>query len=461
MSYLVLARKYRPRTFAELVGQEHVVKTLSNAIAEGRLAHAFLFVGPRGIGKTSTARILAKALNCSKGPRIDFDPDEDICKEIAEGRSLDVLEIDGASNRGINEIKDLRESVPYAPARGKFKIYIIDEVHMLTGEAFNALLKTLEEPPAHVKFIFATTEVQKLPATILSRCQRFDLRRIPDPVVAAHLRKIADAEKIKITDEALVLIARQAEGGLRDAESALEQLVSFAGKSITLDHVLEVFGLAGPIETRALASAILAGDSQAALAKIHEFKARHRDPLRVAHDLARHFRNLLLLQIAPTEAEAELGKAEKQALQTLGDPPDKAHLLSLLEQLLESEGQLRYSLAKDVALEILVLRLCEQRERISLHWACIQGHRAVVQTLLAHGANVAAIDEVSAACGCCAAGVGALVAAATGDGVEAGAGAAVLAACASLTNAGDCANLPAISLTARIAASISGRGLNS
>ena len=353
MSYLVLARKYRPRTFAELVGQEHVVKTLSNAIAEGRLAHAFLFVGPRGIGKTSTARILAKALNCSKGPRIDFDPDEDICKEIAEGRSLDVLEIDGASNRGINEIKDLRDSVPYAPARGKFKIYIIDEVHMLTGEAFNALLKTLEEPPAHVKFIFATTEVQKLPATILSRCQRFDLRRIPDPVVAAHLRKIADAEKIKITDEALVLIARQAEGGLRDAESALEQLVSFAGKSITLDHVLEVFGLAGPIETRALASAILAGDSEGALAKIHEFKARHRDPLRVAHDLARHFRNLLLLQIAPAEAEAELGKAE-------------SHLLSLLEQLLESEGQLRYSLAKDVALEILVLRLCEQRERVSL-----------------------------------------------------------------------------------------------
>ena len=366
MSYLVLARKYRPRTFAELVGQEHVVKTLSNAIAEGRLAHAFLFVGPRGIGKTSTARILAKALNCSKGPRIDFDPDEDICKEIAEGRSLDVLEIDGASNRGINEIKDLRDSVPYAPARGKFKIYIIDEVHMLTGEAFNALLKTLEEPPAHVKFIFATTEVQKLPATILSRCQRFDLRRIPDPVVAAHLRKIADAEKIKITDEALVLIARQAEGGLRDAESALEQLVSFAGKSITLDHVLEVFGLAGPIETRALASAILAGDSEGALAKIHEFKARHRDPLRVAHDLARHFRNLLLLQIAPAEAEAELGKAEKQALQSLGDPPDKSHLLSLLEQLLESEGQLRYSLAKDVALEILVLRLCEQRERVSL-----------------------------------------------------------------------------------------------
>jgi DNA polymerase-3 subunit gamma/tau len=217
-----------------------------------------------------------------------------------------------------------------------------------------------------VKFIFATTEVQKLPATILSRCQRFDLRRIPDPVVAAHLRKIADAEKIKITDEALVLIARQAEGGLRDAESALEQLVSFAGKSITLDHVLEVFGLAGPIETRALASAILAGDSEAALAKIHEFKARHRDPLRVAHDLARHFRNLLLLQITPAEAEAELGKAEKQALQAMGDLPDKAHLLSLLEQLLESEGQLRYSLAKDVALEILVLRLCEQRERVSL-----------------------------------------------------------------------------------------------
>ena len=366
MGYLVLARKYRPRTFAELVGQEHVVRTLSNSISEGRLAHAFLFVGPRGIGKTSTARILAKALNCPKGPKADFNPDDDICKEIEEGRSLDVLEIDGASNRGIESIKELRESVPYAPARGKFKIYIIDEVHMLTTEAFNALLKTLEEPPAHVKFIFATTEVQKLPATILSRCQRFDLRRIPDPLICSHLQKIAEAEKIKISDEALVLLARQAEGGLRDAESALEQLVSFAGKNITLDHVLEVFGLAGPIETRALASAILAGDSANALAKVHEFRARHRDPIRVAQDLARHFRNLLLLQIAPAEAEAELGKLEKQTLLALGNPPDQTHLLSLLEQLLESEHHLRLSLAREVALEILVLRLCEMRERVSL-----------------------------------------------------------------------------------------------
>ena len=366
MGYLVLARKYRPRTFAELVGQEHVVRTLSNSISEGRLAHAFLFVGPRGIGKTSTARILAKALNCPKGPKADFNPDDDICKEIEEGRSLDVLEIDGASNRGIESIKELRESVPYAPARGKFKIYIIDEVHMLTTEAFNALLKTLEEPPAHVKFIFATTEVQKLPATILSRCQRFDLRRIPDPLICSHLQKIAEAEKIKISDEALVLLARQAEGGLRDAESALEQLVSFAGKNITLDHVLEVFGLAGPIETRALASAILAGDSANALSKVHEFRARHRDPIRVAQDLARHFRNLLLLQIAPTEAEAELGKLEKQTLLALGNPPDQTHLLSLLEQLLESEHHLRLSLAREVALEILVLRLCEMRERVSL-----------------------------------------------------------------------------------------------
>jgi DNA polymerase-3 subunit gamma/tau len=366
MGYLVLARKYRPRTFAELVGQEHVVRTLSNSISEGRLAHAFLFVGPRGIGKTSTARILAKALNCPKGPKADFNPDDDICKEIEEGRSLDVLEIDGASNRGIESIKELRESVPYAPARGKFKIYIIDEVHMLTTEAFNALLKTLEEPPAHVKFIFATTEVQKLPATILSRCQRFDLRRIPDPLICSHLQKIAEAEKIKISDEALVLLSRQAEGGLRDAESALEQLVSFAGKNITLDHVLEVFGLAGPIETRALASAILAGDSTNALAKVHEFRARHRDPIRVAQDLARHFRNLLLLQIAPAEAEAELGKLEKQTLLALGNPPDQTHLLSLLEQLLESEHHLRLSLAREVALEILVLRLCEMRERVSL-----------------------------------------------------------------------------------------------
>src|SRR5205823_227475 len=203
MSYQVIARKYRPQRFGDVVGQEHVTQTLSNAIQQNRIAHAYLFVGPRGTGKTTLARIFAKCLNCTGGPKVDFEEDDPRCREITEGRSLDVLEIDGASNRGIEEIRELRETVKYAPATARFKIYIIDEVHMLTKEAFNALLKTLEEPPAHVKFMFATTEPEKVLPTILSRCQRFDLRRIPASLISQHLAHIALQEKVKIDETAL------------------------------------------------------------------------------------------------------------------------------------------------------------------------------------------------------------------------------------------------------------------
>ncbi|MFN9024988.1 MAG: DNA polymerase III subunit gamma/tau, partial [Akkermansiaceae bacterium] len=218
------------------------VRTLRNAIDQNRLAHAYLFVGPRGTGKTSTARIFAKALNCTGGPKIDFDPEEDVCREIAEGRSLDVLEIDGASNNGVDQVRDLRDSVKYAPSRGQFKIYYIDEVHMLSNAAFNALLKTLEEPPDHVKFIFATTEVQKILPTILSRCQRFDLRPIPTQTIADHLLHIASAEGIKLDTTAAWAIAKGADGGMRDAQSMLDQLVAFCGESITEENVLDIFG---------------------------------------------------------------------------------------------------------------------------------------------------------------------------------------------------------------------------
>ncbi|MEG2248651.1 MAG: DNA polymerase III subunit gamma/tau, partial [Akkermansia sp.] len=214
MSYQVFARKYRPLTFNDVIGQDHVIQTLRHAIEQNRLAHAYLFVGPRGTGKTSTARIFAKALNCTGGPKVDFDPNEDICREIAEGRSLDVLEIDGASNRGIDNIRDLRDNVRFAPSSGTFRIVYIDEVHMLTKESFNALLKTLEEPPPHVKFIFATTEPHKILPTILSRCQRFDLRPIPTETIATHLLHIAKLEGVALSDEAAFAVAKAADGGM-------------------------------------------------------------------------------------------------------------------------------------------------------------------------------------------------------------------------------------------------------
>ena len=242
MSYQVFARKYRPQTFDDLVGQEHVTRTLKNAVEQNRLAHAYLFVGPRGIGKTSVARILAKALNCIHGPTITPCGVCDSCREITGGNSLDVLEIDGASNNGVEQVRELRDNVRYAPAKGKYKIYIIDEVHMLTSQAFNALLKTLEEPPEHVKFIFATTEPQKVLPTILSRCQRFDLHRIPARLIAQHLQLIAQKEKVKLDPAAAWAIARGAEGGMRDAESMLDQLVAFCGETIAESDVLNVFG---------------------------------------------------------------------------------------------------------------------------------------------------------------------------------------------------------------------------
>src|SRR5437660_8840770 len=274
MSYQVIARKYRPQRFSDVIGQEHVTQTLSNAIQQSRIAHAYLFCGPRGTGKTTIARIFAKCLNCAGGPKVGFDDNDPRCQESTEGRSLDVLEIDGASNRGIDEIRELRETAKYAPSSSKFKIYIIDEVHMLTKEAFNALLKTLEEPPAHVKFMFATTEPEKVLPTILSRCQRFDLRRIPVALIVKHLGEIARLEKVEINEAALHAIARGADGGMRDAESALDQLISFCGAQIAEEDVLSMFGLAAQGQILALSRAVLAGEIETALRELNGL-ARH------------------------------------------------------------------------------------------------------------------------------------------------------------------------------------------
>ena len=311
MSYQVFARKYRPQTFDDLVGQAHVTRTLKNAVEQNRLAHAYLFVGPRGIGKTSTARILAKALNCVKGPTVMPCGVCDSCKEITGGNSLDVLEIDGASNNGVEQVRELRENVRYAPAKGKFKIYIIDEVHMLTSAAFNALLKTLEEPPPHVKFIFATTEPQKVLPTILSRCQRFDLHRIPANLIADHLQFIAGKEKITLEPAAAHAIARGAEGGLRDAESMLDQLVAFCGKTIAEPDVLNVFGFTSEQTVTDFTDKILRGATAEAIGLLHEQSEIGKDMMKLASDLISYLRDLLVYKVKP-EALAEDTSPELQ-----------------------------------------------------------------------------------------------------------------------------------------------------
>src|SRR3989440_3571367 len=315
MSYQVIARKYRPQRFNDVVGQEHVTQTLSHAIEQKRIAHAYLFCGPRGTGKTTIARIFAKCLNCTGGPKVEFDDNDPKCREIAEGRSLDVFEIDGASNNGVEQVRELRDTCKYAPAGSKFKIYIIDEVHMLSTAAFNALLKTLEEPPEHVKFMFATTDPEKVLPTILSRCQRFDLRRIPASLIVQQLGKIAQQENVRISPEALHAIARGADGGMRDAESALDQLISFCGDKIEEEDVLSMFGLAAQGQILDLSGSILKGDVQTVLTEFNTLAKHGKDLGKFLSDLLQHLRNLLVFQISKGDTRLiEVSEAEAATL---------------------------------------------------------------------------------------------------------------------------------------------------
>ncbi len=368
MAYEVLARKWRPQQFADVVGQEHVTRTLTNAIESGRVAHAYIFIGSRGIGKTTSARILAKALNCEKGPT-PYPCDEcDSCKEVMAGNSLDVIEIDGASNNGVDQVRDLRDNARYTPARDQYKIYIIDEVHMLSTQAFNALLKTLEEPPDHVKFIFATTDVHKVLPTILSRCQRFDLRRISVQDIVDRLQKGCAEEGVSISEDALLAIARGAEGGLRDAESALDQIISFRGKEIEEGDVLSVFGLVSRQVLEGLSVAILKSDVPGIIDIIAGMDRAGKDLQRVVMELMEHFRNLLVVLYAGKDASAlELPEAQIKFYADLAAETKAGRVLRIIDALVETDGRMRYALSKKTLLETGLIRCSRAAETATIN----------------------------------------------------------------------------------------------
>ena len=353
--FQVIARRWRPRCFDELVGQEHIVRTLRNALETKRMAHAYLFIGPRGTGKTTTARILAKALNCAGGPKPDFSLDDPVCLAIEKGNCLDVVEIDAASNRGIEDAKRIRDECQYAPSNCPFKVFIIDEVHQLSKDAFNALLKTLEEPPPWVKFILATTEADKILPTITSRCQRLEFHPISEEVIAAQLARIVKADGVTADQHALTAIARLASGGMRDSQSILDQVISFSGKKITEADVLSIYGLASVQQVTDLCQGIATCDGKKVLALCDAFHAEGRDLLRVLADLQVRVRAATLDSVRSGGNSAELGA-----------PLATEQLVRLLECLQEGENGIRQGLSPRANFEVTLLKAIEQSRSRSI-----------------------------------------------------------------------------------------------
>lgn len=359
MSYQVIARKWRPQSFLELVGQDHISTTLLNALKNNRLPQALLFTGPRGTGKTSTARILAKSLRCASAK--DFVPCGvcDICEDIANSRSLDVIEIDGASNNGVDAVRELRETVGYMPSSGRYKVYIIDEVHMLSTSAFNALLKTLEEPPPHVVFIMATTEAQKIPNTILSHCQRFDFRRIPSRQIAGHLEKICVQENVSYETEALWQLARQADGSMRDSQSLLDQVITFCEGQVTLARVIQALGLTDRTLLVETLQSLIQRDMQAVLPILEKINVAAYDPKLFAQDLLEEIRHALMVRVCVENPEriVDLPDAEIDALRQMTKSLGEEDLHLLFDMTLKGVSDLLRSQDSKIVLEVLLMRM--------------------------------------------------------------------------------------------------------
>jgi DNA polymerase III subunit gamma/tau len=366
MSYQVTARKWRPMVFDDVIGQSHVSNTLRNALAQNRLAHAFIFSGTRGCGKTTTARILARAVNCLNPKNFEPCNECEVCKEITDGRSLDVIEIDGASNRGVDEIRNLRESVRYAPTRGKRKVYIIDEVHMLTKEAFNALLKTLEEPPPHVLFIFATTELHKVPATILSRCQRYDFRRISVEEIIGRLKFIAQKEAITIDDDSLLIIAKKGDGSMRDAQSIFDQVISFCGTTIESKQVADALNIVDQELFFKVSDAIKAKDTKAALELVEEVIHSGYDTKEFVSGVAEHFRNMLIAKTTGSTLLIEESEIHRKRYGVDVESFSLHDLLRMIKTVTDTENTIRYSVQPRFKLEVMMIQLTKMDASIKI-----------------------------------------------------------------------------------------------
>ena len=365
MTYEVLARKWRPQTFENVIGQEHVTATLMNALKSNRLAHAYLLSGPRGTGKTTVARILAKAVNCQGAASGNPCNVCRSCTEITSGVSMDVQEIDGASNGGVEKVRELRDNIRYMPSGGCYRIYIIDEVHMLSMAAFNALLKTLEEPPPHVKFIFATTEPHSVPVTILSRCQRFDLRKIDISQIMQHLRYISDTENFTITDNALSLIARQSSGSMRDAESLLDQVIAFTGSEIKDSDVVNILGIIDNILLSEILTAVVENNPAAVLSSVEQAYVRGYEMKVFYNMLLEQFRNLLVVGIDQEKFSESIVKEEKERLISLAEKAGLSRCQAYLDFLISKENYIRYTLSPRIVIEAILVRACTLEDHYS------------------------------------------------------------------------------------------------